>query len=389
MRRSLGLRLLPLLLPLAGALVFACGDLVVPGNSGDSSGDGEAAGGDGEAAGGDGASQQAVELAPDAHPPPNCNAAVYPVALACTGLYQNWAQLEIAPDVRVYHPGATLWADGASSIEWVWLPPGVKIDTTDLNGWVFPVGTKFWQELSLLGARVETRFLWKMGPGQWFRVTFAWTADQSAAPALTAGSTSFGGLPYDIPSVGQCDQCHGGAADFVLGFEIVGLAMPSSSGLNLQALEQMGILSNPPSASPVIPGSDPPTTGSLAFLHANCGTSCHNRNPDANAGQTGLFLKLLVDPTGALPGTPASTDTWRTSIDVPSSYTPAGFDAGGFWRLRPGDVAHSMIPWRASRRNTSAQMPPIATELVDQNDVTLLDSWVGHLGGPSDAGADR
>jgi hypothetical protein len=380
MRRSIGLRfLLPLALSTAGVMAFACGDLVIPGNGNDSS-DGGSAGGD------DGGVNVAAQIATDAHPPPNCDAGVYPVALACTGLYSNWAQLTVAPDVRVYHPGATLWADGASSIEWVWLPPGAKIDTSDLNGWVFPVGTKFWQELSLLGARVETRFLWKMGAGQWFRVTYAWTADQSSAPELTAGATSVGGLPYDIPSVGQCDQCHNGAADFVLGFEIVGLAMPGSSGLNLQTLVQQGALSKPPAAPTAIPPGSTAAVGSLAFLHANCGVSCHNRNPDANAGQTGLFLKLLVGPTGSLSATADATDSWQTAVDVPSSYTPAGFDAGGFWRLRPGDVAHSMIPWRASRRNTSAQMPPIDTELVDENDVMLLDQWIGQLAGSVDAG---
>jgi hypothetical protein len=113
---------------------------------------------------------------------------------------------------------------------------------------------------------------------------------------------------------------------------------------------------------------------------------------DANAGQTGLFLELTVGPTGALPATADGTDTWQTSVNVPSSYTPAGIDAGGFWRLRPGDADHSMIAWRASRRNSPAQMPPIATELVDQTEVMGLDRWIGELSRPSgvvDASADR
>ena len=173
---------------------------------------------------------------------------------------------------------------------------------------------------------------------------------------------------------------------------IVGLGMPASSGLNLQTLVQEGWLSSPPTSPIVVPGADAAATGSLAFLHSNCGLSCHNRNADANAGQTGLFLKLLVSAAGALPATVDATDTWTTSVNVPSSYTPAGIDAGGFWRIRPGDAAHSMVPWRASRRNTAAQMPPIDTELVDQNDVLLLDQWVGELAPASpsaDAGPDR
>ena len=387
MRGLLALRwFAPLLAAVGGAFAFACGDLVIPSNGDNSSDDGSS---------GDDGAADPVDAPVDGHPPPNCDAGVYPVALACTGLYSNWTLLTVAPDVRPYHPGATLWADGASSTEWVWLPPGTKIDTTDLNNWVFPVGTKFWQEMTLLGARIETRFLWKMGPGQWFRATYAWTVDGSSAPELTTGSPNVGGLPYDIPSVAQCDQCHAGAADFALGFEIVGLALPASSGLNLQTLVQQSLLSNPPTAAVVVPGGDPATTGSLAFLHANCGTACHNRNADANAGQTGLFLKLLVGASGALPATADATDTWMTSVNVPSSYTPAGIDAGGFWRIRPGDAPHSTIPWRVSRRNTPAQMPPIDTELADQNDVALLNQWVGALGallplpGAADAAADH
>jgi hypothetical protein len=379
-------RFSPLLAAVACAFAFACGDLVIPSNGPNDSSD------DGSTTGDDGGSSPTDDPVDAGHPPPNCDAGVYPVALACTGLYSDWTLLTVAPDVRPYHPGETLWADGAASTEWVWLPPGAKIDTTDLNNWVFPVGTKFWQQLTLLGARIETRFLWKMAAGQWFRTTYAWTPDGSSAPELVVGSPNVGGLPYDIPSVAQCDQCHDGAADFVLGFEIVGLAMPASSGLNLQTLMQQAALSNPPTAAVTVPGIDAATTGSLAFLHTNCGLSCHNRNADANAGQTGLFLKLLAAPSGALPATANATDTWLTSVDVPSSYTPAGIDAGGFWRIRPGDAAHSTIPWRASRRNTPAQMPPIDTELVDQNDVALLNQWVGELGSPpagADAGTDQ
>jgi hypothetical protein len=376
MRGSLGLRRLAPAFAAAGALAIACGDLVIPGN-----GNGNSNGSSGDASPGDaGMTVSAIEV--DASPPPSCDGGVVPVALVCTGLYSDWPTRTVAPDVQTYHPGATLWADGAISTEWVWLPPGAKIDTRDLNAWVFPVGTKFWQQMTLLGAPVETRFLWKMAAGQWFRATYAWTPDSKAAPELTAGSPNAGGLPYDIPSVSQCDQCHDGAPDFVLGFEIVGLAMTTSSGLDLQALVQAGTLTNPPAAAPAIPGADAATTGSLAFLHANCGTSCHNRNPDANAGQTGLFLKLVVGANGALPASPNATDTWITSVNVPSAYTPAGVDAGGFWRIRPGDPDHSMIPWRAARRNTPAQMPPIATELADPSDGTTLEQWVRAMGGP-------
>jgi hypothetical protein len=341
-----------------------CGDLIIPSNSSDD--------------GGGGGDDSGLIDEEASRPTPNCEAGVEPVALMCTGLYANWATLTLAPDVQPYTPGATMWVDGADASRWIWLPAGATIDTTDPNGWTFPVGTKLWQELRLLGKRIETRFLWKEAPGLWFRTTFAWTADQGAAPRLTLGAMNARGLPYEIPAVSACEKCHDGAADFVLGFEAVGLAMPRSSGLNLQALAQGRLLSKPFASMPTVPG-DPTTAAALGFLHANCGTSCHNRGPDSGAGQTGLYLKLTVGATGALPATPQQTDTWITSVRVPSSLTPYGFEAGGFWRIAPRDVAHSAIVWTASRRDSVVQMPPLATHLVDQNDVQLLSSWIGAL----------
>jgi hypothetical protein len=225
---------------------------------------------------------------------------------------------------------------------------------------------------------VETRFLWKLSATLWFRTTYLWTDDQSAAPELTIGLPNARGLPYDVPPVSDCEKCHDGANDFVLGFELVGLAMPMSSGLNLHSLLQQGSLSSPPHAMPTIPG-DPTTAGALALLHANCGTACHNRNVNAGAGQTGLALKLTADPTGALPAGASETDTWTTAYKVPSMFTPSGNGAGGFWRIAPGDVAHSMIPWRMSRRGSTSQMPPIDTHLVDLNGTMLVQRWIGGL----------
>jgi hypothetical protein len=348
--------------------LLSCGDLIIPNNADDGGGDQAATPGLDD------------EAAADARPPPDCDAGVEPVALACTHLYSDWTQLTLASDVQAYQPGATMWADGADSSRWIWLPPGQKVDTTDLNNWSFPVGTKIWQELRLLGKRIETRFLWKEGaPSIWFRTTFVWTEDQSAAPAVATGVPNVRGLPYEVPPVAACEKCHNGAIDFVLGFEVAGLSMPKSSGLNLQALKQQGSLSNPPAMIPSLPGADQATSDALSFLHANCGTSCHNRNPSAGANVYGLYLKLTVDAAGAFPSTAQQTDSWVTTYRVPSMLTPYGVDSGGFWRIAPGDASHSSIAWTTSRRDSVAQMPPLASHLVDANDVLLLDSWINGL----------
>jgi hypothetical protein len=90
-------------------------------------------------------------------------------------------------------------------------------------------------------------------------------------------------------------------------------------------------------------------------------------------------LKLKVDASGALPATPQETDAWVTSYKVPSQLTPYGYEAGGFWRIAPGDGAHSSVLWTISRRDGVAQMPPIASHLVDQNDVQRIGAWIAGL----------
>src|SRR5260370_33585116 len=224
---------------LATAPLWACGDLIIPSN-------GPEATSDSGVSDGGSAANSADAVSMDARPPANCDAGTHPVAPSCTGLYSDWTQLILSPDVQPYQPGATAWADGADSSRWIWLPPGQKIDTSDPNNWSFPPGTKVWQEMRLLGRRIETRFSWKISATLWFRTTYAWTEDESAAPELTAGLPNARGLPYQIPSVSDCEKRHNGESDFVLGFEVVGLAMQQSSGLNLQPLMQRGLPSNPP-----------------------------------------------------------------------------------------------------------------------------------------------
>ena len=70
---------------------------------------------------------------------------------AARGLYSDWATKTVASGVRQYDPGLHLWSDGASKTRWIYLPPGTKIDTTDMNEWTFPPGTKIWKEFVVGG----------------------------------------------------------------------------------------------------------------------------------------------------------------------------------------------------------------------------------------------
>ena len=75
------------------------------------------------------------------------------------GLYADFASKTISSAVVEYEPAYKLWSDGDEKRRWVWLPPGTKIDTSDMDHWVFPVGTRFFKEFAVGGKRIETRMI--------------------------------------------------------------------------------------------------------------------------------------------------------------------------------------------------------------------------------------
>jgi predicted small lipoprotein YifL len=301
--------------------------------------------------------------------------------LGCTGLYSDWKARTISPDAKPFDPGLHLWSDGAAKERFIYLPPGSQIDTTDQNEWVFPVGTKVWKTFSLLGKKVETRYLFKVDAITWFRTTYAWDDNEIEAIELTGGRTNVRGLGYEIPVTDNCATCHMGRKDFLLGFDLVSLGSPEAKGLNLAQLKAANLLTNPPSVDPVIPG-DATATAAFGYLHANCGTACHSPSPSAFAGTTGLFMRLEVEPTGALPNSPTLTNTYKTAVNKPSEFAVPNEPPGSFLRIRGGSPEKSVIPWRDGRRDRFTQMPPLATHIRDEEGLAKIVNWIKTLPPP-------
>src|SRR5690606_22772761 len=97
---------------------------------------------------------------------------------------------------------------------WMYLPPDEQIDTSDMDYWTYPVGTRLWKEFRRDGVRVETRLLYKyragVGPGSWRALAFAWNAEQTDALAALGGVDNALGTDHDVPAMVECLQCHGG-----------------------------------------------------------------------------------------------------------------------------------------------------------------------------------
>jgi hypothetical protein len=330
---------------------------------------------------------------------PTCaSESVPPSTLVCTGLYTDIATKSLAPRVQFFRPAVPLWSDNADKMRWIQLPPGTQIDATDPNEWRFPIGTKVWKQFSKNNKRIETRLFQKVDNGPppiWAHTTYAWNADESAAVASGGGDIVLDGDggTYHIPTFAECEKCHNGRTDNLLGFEQVSLGMTGALGCTLSELVNQGLIAPVPAQLQPTIGDD--GTGvaapALAWLHINCGVSCHNGNSGSIAYARGLRLRL--DPTSldGRPVTIADFDSLSTTIGVPATSTQ--WLAPIHWtRIIPGDPNQSLLVQLISHRGTNnpakGQMPPIATSIIDTVDVASVVEWVSRIRSvqPSDGG---
>ena len=303
-----------------------------------------------------------------------------PQDLACVGLYTNLQNKTVAAAAMPYTPGLILWSDGATKQRWLYLPPSTKIDTTDLDEWIFPVGTKLWKEFQVNGVRIETRMFTKAQDGTWLWATYQWNTGETAAVRNDNGATNVVAT-YEIPSHQKCNQCHQGRTDHVMGVETIALSLSTASGVTLDWLAKNGKLtSNPTTTTATLPNdSTGQAAAALGVMHIDCGVSCHNRNPNGYANSTGLYMRLPAAQVLAGGVVVTNLDAYTTSANVvPTLPQYQTYAQQGYMRLAPGSSATSLIVTVASTRG-AGQMPPIATHVVDTAGVAALTTWIDAL----------
>ena len=287
-----------------------------------------------------------------------------PKHLSQTGLYQGPVGGPIARAALPFRPQFELWTDGATKRRWIALPPGTQIDSTDMDSWRFPQGTKLWKEFTRDGVLVETRLLQKIGPRDqdWAAVAYVWNNDGTEATARPSGVANARGTAHDVPTAAECMACHGGRTSRVLGFSAVQLAYQAEDqGLDLADITARGWLSSSPIASIEVPGTAPERSA-LGYLHSNC-AHCHNGARPARAGSrcfdpyNSLDFSLRVDRLAS----PAETPTYRSAV-------------GNV--IQPGHPDWSRLLDLVSHRGPGRQMPPLSTKRVDEPAVHTLRSWI-------------
>ncbi len=214
----------------------------------------------------------------------------------------------------------------------------------------------------------------------WVRATYRWNAGESAATIAMGGDIPWGdGGTYHIPTGDECDKCHRGRTDRILGFEQVSLGMDGASGLTLAQLVAQGLIAPVPARTHLTIGDDGTGVAAapLAWIHVNCGVSCHNGNSDSTAYGSGQLLRL--DPT-LLDGQSSSAfDTRKTTLNV-VAHTPTW---NGQIRIVPGAPNDSLfvklISNRATANQATSQMPPIASLLVDEPNTQNVVTWISKM----------
>lgn len=306
-----------------------------------------------------------------------------PPLLTDTGLYVRessagpWA---LAPYVQSFQPEYALWSDGAEKERYIYVPGCATIDTSDMDHWKFPVGTRLWKQFTRDDVRVETRLLWRFGAGvgDWVMATYQWpvpAGNEPPDPELAtlvdaAGVPNANGTAHDIPSTGACNNCHGKLSERVLGFSAIQLSH-SLSGVTFTELADRGILSYAPVRTGYHPPGDSTAQAALGYLHSNCG-NCHNDTGQAT-GPTQLLLRLLVSQQAV-----GATGALTTAVNVPTFNGQFAMD-----RIEPTQPGQSAIVVRMQRNPSVGEllpMPPIGRELPDTNGgIAAVTTWVTGL----------
>ncbi|MBK9032910.1 MAG: hypothetical protein IPL61_16830 [Myxococcales bacterium] len=304
---------------------------------------------------------------------------VPPTMLSETGLYSDIGTKTVAADVHEFMPRWQLWSDDAVKRRWIWLPPGAKIDTTDMDYWHFPVGTKLWKEFVRGGRRVETRLLEKIGPtddwADWYAVSFQWDVGETDGAAVPAGVIDDVGHD-DIPGRSDCRKCHVDTriASVAIGFSALLLDDPAVPGYKLADLIADDRLTAPPT-NPTAGAYFPLPAGdteraALGYLHVNCG-NCHNAGSDVVAQITPMQLRQSV---GALTDW-TTTAPYLTTVNVVGQLNTVGATA----LITPGAPGTSAVLVRLRAVPPGQVMPPVGRETIDPIGAEAVRAWIAGL----------
>lgn len=309
-----------------------------------------------------------------------------PATLRETGLYSDWATRTVAPGNLPFSPQYPLWSDGAVKLRWIRIPQGTYVDASDPNSWEFPFGTKLWKEFRIGGRRVETRYLERTEEG-WEFAAYQWSEDEAEASRAPERGTKVSaevapGVRHAIPSRFDCRACHDGRPVPVLGFSALQLSpdrdplaphseKPRPGDVDLRVLVERRLVRGLPPAllknPPRIAALTKTGRAALGYLYGNC-AMCHN----GRGSLTDLGFSLDYSAGQGR----RDADAIMTAAGRTSHFLVPGAPEEHSERVRKGDPDLSAIAVRMSSRRPAQQMPPLGTQVADEEAVRLVRKWI-------------
>ena len=305
----------------------------------------------------------------------------FPRTLTETGLFASVKDHTPATGLIPYTVNVPLWSDGATKDRFLALPDKGKVVFKEKDQWEFPVGTVLVKTFLLNTdlekpeemRRLETRLL-VHNPRGWEGYTYLWNEDQSEGNLLADWpftrefevKTATGREKHEwyFPSRSDCQACHTQNGGFVMGLNTRQLNRVNDNGKvkenQLRMFERLGIFDRP-LPKPVRDLESfpewqtkeaPVATLARAYLDANC-AMCHSPGGRGHAGGASMDMRFHVPLRESFPG----KANW----------------------LIPGDPGHSVLLKRMTMRHDNAQMPPLATNRVDEEATNILRQWVKQL----------
>jgi len=362
----------------------------------------------------------------------------FPRFLSQTGLFEDVAKHRYSEGIVPYTVNSPLWSDGAHKERAFAIPSSPsedqRIEFQNQFGWTFPNGTVLIKSFALEKRAgesqswrwIETRLMLRE-QNEWVGYTYRWNEQGTDAELVGADGTdvefevSDASMPqgtrvqkWHYPSRAECMVCHSRAANYTLGLQTSQLNRLHDYGgyfeNQLLAFERMGLLKVNPQqfaytpksqAAPTL-GESPedtlaieaaklpqrqtpndsrllPTTPDAlpkladpydqrellearvqAYLHSNC-ASCHVPAGGGNAAME-LSHPTAWSKMGILDTNPKHHDLGIADAKL----------------VAPGKPEKSILLQRISRRGKD-QMPPLASNRVDQKAVELLQQWIEGL----------
>ncbi len=325
------------------------------------------------------------------------SAAAFPRKLSETGLFENTKSLKPAAGVRPYDVNVEVWADGATAVRHMAIPPGANTEIDPATGrWRLPDGSVAARTVSLKTAdtstprRMETQILMKQ-EGAWAAYSYIWNADGTDATLAPAEGASIPvtlrdeslddekyATRYRVAARSECALCHNPwveAKTTVYGRQSaspLGLFRPQLDhpdparhekyrDLMAWATGKAADVPAPEAARTLFDVHEKtasPERRARSWLAVHC-SQCH----DFNAGGAAT---IVLDPW-------AKTDAMRL-LNVKPQQGDMGLGHDAFL-VKPGAPEASVLFARIAKAG-SGHMPRLGSREIDRTGVGLIASWI-------------